>query len=116
MGKPDRDTNQALRAEQECKQVVLQYPNSKFVPETEQILRNIDEDLAEGEMRVGNMYASKGSRAAASNRFAGIIDQYPLYSRADEALWKESEEYLGMGARLRPQAVTALQKIVRDYP
>src|SRR5580658_10571340 len=31
MGKPDRDSNQALRAEQECKQVILQYPNSKFI-------------------------------------------------------------------------------------
>src|SRR5579863_5702622 len=47
MDKPDRDSNQALRAEQECKTLVLQYPNSKFVPEAEQLLRNIDEDLAE---------------------------------------------------------------------
>ena len=38
MSKPDRDPNQALRAEQECKQLVLQYPNSKFVPEAEQML------------------------------------------------------------------------------
>jgi outer membrane protein assembly factor BamD len=116
MSKPDRDTNQALRAEQECKQLVLQYPNSKFVPEAEQDLRNIDEALAEGEMRVGNLYYSKGSHASAANRFAGLVDQYPLYSRADEALWKEADSYLGMGARLRPNAVLALQKIVRDYP
>ncbi len=116
MGKPDRDTNQTLRAEQECKQLVLQYPNSKYVPEAEQLLRNIDETLAEGEMRVGNMYYGKGSRASAANRFAGLVDQYPLYSRADEALWKEADAYLGMGARQRPFAVTALQKIVRDYP
>jgi outer membrane protein assembly factor BamD len=116
MGKPDRDPNQALRAEQECKQLVLQYPNSKFVPEAEQLLRDIDEDMAEGEMRAGNMYYAKGSRPAAANRYAGLVEQYPLYSRADEALWKEADAYLGMSARLRPKAVTALQKIVRDYP
>ncbi len=116
MGKPDRDPNQALRAEQECKQLVLQYPNSKFVPEAEQLLRNIDEALAEGEMRAGNLYYAKGSRPAAANRYAGLVDQYPLYSRADEALWKEADAYLAMSASLRPKAVLALQKIVRDYP
>jgi outer membrane protein assembly factor BamD len=116
MSKPDRDTQQALRSEQECKQLVLQYPNSKFVPEAEQLLRNIDEVLAEGEMRSANFYFGKGSRSAAANRYSGLVTQYPLYSRADEALWRSSEEYLGLGARWRPNAGQALQKIVRDYP
>ena len=116
MGKPDRDANQTLRAEQECKQVILQYPNSKFVPDTEQLLRNIDEVLAEEEMRVGSFYYQKGVRAPAANRFIGLVDQYPLYSRADEALWKGADAYLGMGQRMRPNAGQALQRIVRDYP
>ena len=117
MSKPDRDTQQTLRSEQECKQLVLQYPNSKFVPEAEQLLRDIDEVLAEGEMRSANFYFQKGSRSAAANRYSGLVQQYPLYSRADEALWKTSEEYLGLGgARFRTYAGQALQKIVRDYP
>jgi outer membrane protein assembly factor BamD len=116
MSKPDRDSNQALRAERECKQVVLQFPNSKFVPDTEQLLREIDEVMAEGEMRSANFYFQKGSRAAAANRFMGLVGQYPLYSRADEALWKGADAYLGMGPRLRPKAGEALQKIVREYP
>ena len=32
MEKPDRDPMHALRAEQECKQLILQFPNSKFAP------------------------------------------------------------------------------------
>jgi outer membrane protein assembly factor BamD len=116
MSKPDRDSNQAMRAERECKQVVLQFPNSKFVPDTEQLLRNIDEVLAEGEMRSGNFYYQKGSRPSAANRFIGLVDQYPLYSRADEALWKGADAYLGMGPRMRPKAGQALQRIVREYP
>ncbi len=116
MSKPDRDSNQALRAERECKQVVLQFPNSKFIPDTEQLLREIDEVMAEGEMRSANFYYQKGSRAAAANRFMGLVDQYPLYSRADEALWKGADAYLGMGPRLRARAGQALQKIVREYP
>lgn len=116
MEKPDRDATQALRTEQECKQLVLQYPNSKFVPETLQRLREVDEVLAEGEMRTGDMYLKKGSSAAAANRYFGLVDQYPLYSRADEALWKEADAYTRMGPRLRPRAVQAYQKLVRDYP
>jgi outer membrane protein assembly factor BamD len=116
MDKPDRDANQALRAEQECKQLVLQYPNSKFIPDAEQLMRDIQEVLAGEEMAVGNAYYKKGSRAAAANRFMGLVDQYPLYSHADEALWKGADAYLGMGSRVRPRAGQALQRIVRDYP
>jgi outer membrane protein assembly factor BamD len=116
MDKPDRDANQALRAEQECKTLVLQYPNSKFVPDAEQLMRDIQEVLAGEEMAVGNAYFKKGSNAAAANRFVGLVDQYPLYSRADEALWKGANAYLGMGSRVRPRASQALQRIVRDYP
>src|SRR5215467_3241491 len=36
MDKSDRDPDQALRAEQECKQLLVQFPNSKFVPIAEQ--------------------------------------------------------------------------------
>jgi len=116
MEKPDRDETQALRSEQECKALVLQYPNSKFIPETLQRLREIDEVLAESEMRTGDMYYKKGSRAAAANRYLGLVQQYPLYSRADEALWKEADSYIGMGSKMRPSAIEAYQKLVREYP
>ncbi len=49
MDKADRDPNQALRAEDECRQLIVQFPNSKFVEETQQLLRNIQEALADAE-------------------------------------------------------------------
>ena len=48
MDKADRDPNQALRAEDECRQLIVQFHNSKFVDETQQLLRNIQEALADG--------------------------------------------------------------------
>ena len=39
----------------------MQFPNSKFAPEAEQRLREIQEVLAESEMRVGDFYHNKGS-------------------------------------------------------
>src|SRR5216684_5460505 len=41
MEKADRDATQALRAEDECRQLLVQFPNSKFVPDVQQLLRNI---------------------------------------------------------------------------
>src|ERR1700735_5120482 len=88
MDKADRDPNNALQAERECRQLIVQFPNSKFVPQVEQRLREIQEVLGEAEMRAGDFYHHKGSNAAAANRLGALVDQYPLYSRADEALWE----------------------------
>src|SRR5713226_8241977 len=49
MDKPDRDATQALRAEDECRQLLVQFPNSKFVPDVQQLLRNIQEAIGESE-------------------------------------------------------------------
>jgi outer membrane protein assembly factor BamD len=116
MDKPDRDPNQALHAENECRQLLVQYPNSKFAPETEQMLREIQEDLAESEMRVGLFQHQRGDWSAASNRLGALVDQYPLYSRADEALWQEADSYSHLRTIGRPKQGLALQKLVREYP
>jgi outer membrane protein assembly factor BamD len=116
MEKADRDPNNALRAEYECKQLITQFPNSKFVPETEQKLRNVQEALAGSELFVGDYYHHKGANAAAANRLGAVVDQYPLFSRADFALWEEADSYRKMGKPQREKEGEALTRIVRDYP
>ncbi len=116
MEKADRDPNHALRAEDECRQLLVQFPNSKFAPRVAQLLRNIQEALAEGEMRVGNFYYKKGSFPAAANRLQALSDHFPLYSKADEALWELGDAYGRMGARFREKSGAAYSKIVKDYP
>jgi outer membrane protein assembly factor BamD len=116
MEKADRDQNNALRAEYECKQLVTQFPNSKFVPETEQKLRNIQEALGQNEFVVADFYHHKGANAAADNRYSSLVQQYPLFSRADFALWQDADSLRKMGKPAREKEGEALQKIVRDYP
>ena len=116
MDKADRDPMHALRAEQECKQLILQFPNSKFAPLAQQKLRDIQEVLAESEFRVGILYEKKGSFPAAANRFQAMADQFPIYSKADEALWQMAESYHRMGDRFEDQQAAAYQRIVKDYP
>ena len=116
MEKSDRDPNQALRAEDECRQLIVQFPNSKFVEETQQLLRNIQEALADGEFKVGDFYYRRGSNFAAANRFRRLVEQYPLYSKSDEALWEMGDSYARLGNRFRQQEGEAYAQIVKDYP
>ena len=116
MEKADRDRQQAIRAEDECRQLLVEYPNSKFAPEAQQMLRNIQEVLAEGEYRAGMFYHTKGSFPAASNRLQALVDQYPLFSEADEALWQLADSYSRMGDRFEDKTAAAYTRIVKDYP
>ena len=116
MQKPDRDINQAMRAEEECKQMLTQFPNSKFAPQVGQLLRNIQEAIAEGEYRVGSFYHKKGSFPAAANRLQTLTDHYPIYSQADEALWQLGDAYSKMGNRFRERAGQAYSRLVKEYP
>ncbi|MEO8049740.1 MAG: outer membrane protein assembly factor BamD [Acidobacteriota bacterium] len=116
MEKADRDPSNALRAEQECRDLLTKYPNSKFAPGTEQRLRDIQEVLAQAEMVAGDYYYNKGALAAATNRLTGLVGQYPLYSRAAEALWMDGDAYSRLGTRFRAKAGEAYARIVREYP
>jgi outer membrane protein assembly factor BamD len=116
MEKPDRDMTHALRAEDECRQLLIQFPNSKFAPTAQQKLREIQEVIAEGEFRVGSFYHTKGSHPAAANRLQALVDHFPLYSQADQALWQLGDSYSRLGPRFRNKAGDAYTRIVRDYP
>src|SRR5271165_3625501 len=54
MEKPDRDYTHAKRAEEEYRQVILQYPDSKLVPEAKERLLQVQEILAEREYLIGH--------------------------------------------------------------
>src|SRR5258708_6505515 len=116
MEKSDRDPSQALRADQECRQLIVQFPNSKFVPEAQQLLRNIQEALGDAEYNVGSFYFKRGDTPAAANRLTHLVDQYPLYSKADAALWELGDSYGRLGPRFRKQAGEAYARLVKDYP
>ncbi|MGD0046388.1 MAG: outer membrane protein assembly factor BamD [Bryobacteraceae bacterium] len=117
MDKADRDPLHARRTEDECRQLLVQFPNSKFAPDAQQYLRTAQEVLGDAEYRVGAFYyKSKGSFPAAANRLNALTDQFPLYSRADDALMLEADSFHRMGDRYEDQEAAAYSKIVRDYP
>ncbi len=116
MDKSDRDILQTIRAEDECKALIVQFPNSKFVPAATQQLRNIQESLAAHEYFVGDFYHTRQMNPAAANRLNALVDQYPMFSRAGDALYEAGDSYSKMGPRFRKQAGEMFSRIVRDYP
>ena len=105
-----------IRAEEECRLILTQFPNSRFAPIAAQKLRDVQETISEGEYRVGAFYHHKGSFHSASNRFDNLTQHYPLFSHADDALLRLGDSYGRMGARFRPQSIQAYQKLIREYP
>ncbi len=93
MEKPDRDYTHAKRAEEEYKQLILQFPDSKLVPEAKQRLLEVQEVLAEREYEVGRFYYMRENWAAAIARLKTLADTYPLYSNADDTLYLLGSAY-----------------------
>src|SRR5256714_494428 len=134
MEKPDRDFNQALRAEDEYKSMLKNYPDSKLVPDAKQRLREVQEVLAERQFRIAHFYLLRDNMVASQARLKSLIDSYPLYSNIDEALFTLGGIYERQANAIRQQnsipaakkeklvaeyehnAIDAYSKIVARYP
>src|SRR5579871_106555 len=101
MEKPDRDYTHAIRAEAEYRKLIMQYPDSKLVSEAKQRLLEVQEVLGEREFEVGRFYYLRQSYPASIARLKSLVDKYPLYSRADEALYLLGQDYEGQLARIK---------------
>src|SRR5438309_1653113 len=118
MEKPDRDYTHAMRAEEEYRQLILQYPdNKKVVDEGKQRLMEVQEVIAEREFRVGRFYYLRQSYPASIARLRSLLDKYPLYSKADESLYLLGQAYEAEIAmvRSRPGNETAKARMIEEF-
>ena len=134
MEKPDRDYTHAKRAEEEYRALIQEYPDSKLLPQAKQRLREVQEVLAEREFQIGRFYYLKLAYPAAIARLKTLVDRYPLYSGADQALYLLGQAYEGeievirkngrmnevakgkMIEELLKEASEAYGKIITRYP
>jgi outer membrane protein assembly factor BamD len=125
MEKSDRDTTQAIEAEQEFQAFLLKYPQSPLVPKAEQYLRDAQEVLADGEYRIARFYYVKADYAASAARLVEITERYPLYSQSDESLWMLGAVYSRAKQVSRNEddknhwsdlAARCYDRIVQNYP
>jgi outer membrane protein assembly factor BamD len=116
MEKPDRDFTHAVRAEQEYRAVIMQYPdNAKMVAEARTKLLQVQEVIAEREYRVGRFYYLRGSYLPAVARLESLVNRYPLYSKADEALYLIGQSYESQIAAVRHMGTTERQQMDRTH-
>lgn len=95
MEKPDRDYTHAMRAEEEYRNLITEFPDSKLVPEAKRRLLEVQEVIAEREFEVGHFYYERNVYPAAIARLQTLVERYPLYSKADEALYLLGQSYEG---------------------
>jgi outer membrane protein assembly factor BamD len=117
MEKPDRDYTHARRAEDEYRQLLLQYPDSKLADTARRRLLEVQEVLAEREFRIARFYYQRQSLLASIARAKTLTDTYPLYSRADEALFMLGQAYEQQADRTRASKLPddLKQKLTKGY-
>jgi outer membrane protein assembly factor BamD len=82
-----------MRAEDEYRQMILQFPDSPLIPQAKQRLLEVQEVLARREYDIGHFYYMKDSYPAAIARLKSVADTYPLYSGSDDALFELGGAY-----------------------
>lgn len=120
IGLPDRDATHAKRAETRLKALLQQYPNSILLAEAKKRLDQVQDNLGLHGLYIANYYYNlsieqkKSGLKGAQSRYREVIDKYPNFSFADEALYKLAVTYLA--EEETDQAARYFQKIVREFP
>jgi outer membrane protein assembly factor BamD len=120
IGLPDRDATHAKRAETRLKALMQQYPNSILKEEAVKRLIQVQDNLGLHGLYVANYYYTqaveqkKGGLKGAQSRYREVVEKYPNFSFADEALYKLAVTYLV--EEETDQAARYFQRIVSDFP
>ena len=76
IGAIDRDQTETIKAKREFEKLVARFPQSKFLPLAEKMIRDCKGKLAEHEYYVGRFYYKQKKYAAALHRFEVITRDY----------------------------------------
>ena len=120
IGLPDRDATRAKRAETRLKALLQSYPNSILKEEAKKRLNEVQDNLGLHSLYIANYYYTqsigqkKGGLKGAQSRYREILEKYPNFSFADEALYKLAVTY--MAEEETDQAARYFQRIVSDFP
>ena len=115
--RPDRDQQMTRSAIEALEELLRLYPTSTYIADARQRMRELTDQLAAHELVVGsfyNRYAGVGICDAAINRLEPLQDDYPQFSRMDEALIELARAY--RSCKRPDEAVAALRDLRRRYP
>jgi outer membrane assembly lipoprotein YfiO len=114
MRSPDRDPQFSYKALREIKNFEQRFPDSDYLPIVKQFQIEVEENLARGDLGVGQFYADKGNYSGAVGRYKEILEQYKDFSGLDDVYFRLGN--IWEKAKGNDQAAQYYEKIVVGYP
>jgi len=106
----ERDQQASREAYQSFKQLVEQFPDSKYSPDACLRMNYISNVLADYEVNVARYYLRRGAYLAAANRAQQALTTYPQTPAGEEALFIMSQAYAKLDmTTLRDDALRVLR-------
>jgi outer membrane protein assembly factor BamD len=110
----ERDQQASRDAFQSFKQLVEQFPQSRYAADAQQRMNYIVNSLAQYEVHVASYYFRRGAYVAAANRAQQTIQEFQNSPSTEEALFIMARSYDKLGlTQLRDDAQRVLAK---NYP
>lgn len=110
----ERDHQASRDAYQSFKQLVDQYPDSRYAPDARVRMDYIVNALADYEVHVARYYFNRGAYLAAANRAQQAVSEYPRVPAAEEALFLLMASYDKLG--LEPLRDDAKRILTQNFP
>jgi outer membrane protein assembly factor BamD len=109
-----RDQDRANKALTLFQQIVEKFPSSEYVNDSKFKIQVTRDQIAGKEMSVGRYYLNRRNYTAAINRFRNVLTAYQTSRHAEEALYRLTEAYLGLG--ITGEAETAAAVLGHNFP
>ena len=109
-----RDQDRANKALVLFQQIVDKFPKSEYVDDAKFKIQVTRDQVAGKEMSVGRFYLNRRNYTAAINRFRIVLTNYQTSRHAEEALYRLTEAYLGLG--ITAEAQTAAAVLGHNFP
>jgi outer membrane protein assembly factor BamD len=109
-----RDQERANKALDSFQKIIEKYPSSEYVNDAKYKIQVTRDQLAGKEMSIGRFYLHRRNYVAAINRFRNVLANYQTTRHAEEALYRLTEAYLGLG--VTNEAQTAAAVLGHNFP
>ncbi len=109
-----RDQTQTYIAINDFKEIDKRWTTSPYARAARQFVGKGQDGLAEHEFLVGNFYWKKKAYQAATERFTGLLEKYPVYAQKDKVYY-----WLGrtlIDARSPDEGRVWLDQVLNQYP
>jgi outer membrane protein assembly factor BamD len=119
---PDRDQTPTRDTIKELQVFLDRYPNSRYAPEVQKLMREARDRLSEHSFRVGRTYYRMKWYPGAIDRFREVLKEDPEFTGRDSVYWYLAESLRAAvtdkseaAQAARAEALTYYERIVKEF-